>query len=95
MGKNDRCPPFEIGVSDQYFPFITVDYQGTPWVNEGNHRIMTAKELKWKFMPVELKYFSGGERNKDGLLSPDIVKKYDAEAIEKGYNPDDNFKAHI
>lgn len=53
-----------------YRPFIVVTYDGQPWVSEGNHRIMAAAQLGWKSLPVELKYFEGGERVKHGPLYP-------------------------
>ena len=45
-----------------YLPFIVVTYDGRPWVSEGNHRIMAAAKLGWDSLPVEIKYFEGGER---------------------------------
>lgn len=54
----------------EYVPFIGVGYDGQPWVLEGNHRIMAAAALGWKKLPVELKYFDGGERIESGLLYP-------------------------
>jgi hypothetical protein len=54
----------------EYVPFICVAWNGEPWVMEGNHRIMAAERLGWETLPVELKYFDGGERVKSGLLYP-------------------------
>jgi GNAT superfamily N-acetyltransferase len=61
----------------EYIPLIGVDYTGQPWVLEGNHRIMAAWNLytkeninKWDRMPVEIRYFDGGERVKDGPIYP-------------------------
>jgi len=73
MKTNNHLPKNDRG--EEYAPFIVVDHSGTPWVNEGNHRIMAAKALGWKYIPVELKYFTGGE-NQDGLLSPTKVKNW-------------------
>jgi hypothetical protein len=55
---------------EEYMPFVTVAWDGSPWVSEGNHRIMAAKKLGWKTLPVELKYFDGGERIRSGVLYP-------------------------
>jgi len=55
---------------EEYLPFINVAYNGEAWVNEGNHRIMAAARLGWDRMPVELRYFDGGERIKSGPLYP-------------------------
>lgn len=54
----------------EHIPFIMVDYSGQPWVNEGNHRIMAAKKLGWKYLPTEVRYFAGGEEHK-GPWDPD------------------------
>ncbi len=55
---------------EEYAPFIQVAYNGEPWVNEGNHRIMAAAALGFESLPVELKYYDGGERIKSGPLYP-------------------------
>ena len=55
---------------EEYLPFVNVAYNGEPWVNEGNHRIMAAARLGWDRLPVELRYFDGGERIKSGPLYP-------------------------
>ena len=51
-------------------PFINVAYNGEAWVNEGNHRIMAAAALGWDTLPVELRYFDGGERIEHGAMYP-------------------------
>jgi hypothetical protein len=88
MGKNNHLP---VENGKQYAPFITVDMNGTPWVSEGNHRIKAAKQLGWKYLPVELKYFSGGEE-KDGMLNPVAARGYDTSAISAGFKPDNEFR---
>jgi len=50
--------------------YVMVAYNDEAWVNEGNHRIMAAFRLGWKKMPVEIKYFDGGERVQDGIMYP-------------------------
>lgn len=106
MEENDRLPP-SLNATDamsepnqlqsknykQYAPFITVWYDGTPWISEGNHRIMAAKKLGWKYIPIELRYFTGGEEA-DGPLSPAKVKAMDSEAIAAGFKPENEFRAH-
>jgi hypothetical protein len=54
----------------EYAPFIQVAWNGEAWVNEGNHRIMAADALGWKYLPVELRYYDGGERIESGVLYP-------------------------
>jgi hypothetical protein len=55
---------------EEYKPFINVAYNGEAWVNEGNHRIMAAAALGLKSLPVELRYYDGGERIEHGVLYP-------------------------
>lgn len=74
--KGGKLPPTERGT--EYVPYIQVAYDGTPWVNEGNHRIMAAKALGWEWIPIELRYFAGGEEA-NGPLSPAKVAQWDAQ----------------
>ena len=62
--------PLHGHTGKEYKPFINVAYDGSAWVNEGNHRIMAAAELGWESLPVEISYFDGGERIKDGAMYP-------------------------
>jgi len=62
--------PLHGHTGEEYKPFINVAYDGSAWVNEGNHRIMAAAELGWESLPVEISYFDGGERIKDGPMYP-------------------------
>jgi hypothetical protein len=50
-----------------------VAYNGEAWVNEGNHRIMAAYRLNWQTLPIELRYFDGGERVKSGDMYPEKI----------------------
>lgn len=68
MRDTGRLPLTDSG--EEYAPFIQVAYNGEPWVNEGNHRIMAAAALGFESLPVELKYYDGGERIKSGPLYP-------------------------
>jgi len=54
----------------EYKPFINVAYNGEAWVNEGNHRIMAAAALGWDTLPIEIRYFDGGERVEHGAMYP-------------------------
>jgi len=67
-----------------YAPFITIWQDGTPWINEGNHRIRAAAQLGYRYLPVELTYFSGAE-TRPGPLNPTQVEILDAEARHLGY----------
>lgn len=58
---------------EEYKPFIGVAWNGEPWTLEGNHRIMAAARLGWKTLPVEVKYFDGGERVRSGPLYPEKI----------------------
>jgi len=55
---------------EEYAPFVSVMYDGSAWINEGNHRIMAAAALGWSELPVELRYYDGGERVESGPLYP-------------------------
>jgi hypothetical protein len=66
----------------EYEPFVNVAYNGEAWVNEGNHRIMAAAALGWDSLPVELRYFDGGERIESGPLYPKKIGLGDQELDE-------------
>jgi hypothetical protein len=53
MEENGHLPLNDDG--KEYAPFIQVAYDGSAWANEGNHRIMAAKQLGWKWIPIELR----------------------------------------
>jgi hypothetical protein len=71
METNKKLPPGRDG--EEYLPYIMVAYNGEAWVNEGNHRIMAAYRLNWQTMPIELRYFDGGERVKSGDMYPEKI----------------------
>lgn len=56
----------------EYVPYIEIGYDGKPWVSEGNHRIMAAIAEGMDYIPVELRYFDGGQR-RAGVWSPGNV----------------------
>jgi len=92
MGENNRLP---LSNGDkQYPPFIVVDYTGQPWVNEGNHRIKAARVLKWEYLPIQIKYFAGGEEA-DGPLTPTLIQQYDAQGKAAGYSSGNDFKGKL
>ena len=65
--------PLHTHTQEEYKPFINVAYDGSAWVNEGNHRIMAAYELGWPSLPVEISYFDGGERMESGTMYPSKI----------------------
>ena len=65
----------------EYAPYIEVAYNGKPFVSEGNHRIMAAYELGWKWLPIELRYFDGGD-TVDGPLTPEKVAEWNNITME-------------
>jgi hypothetical protein len=80
MSEKKRLPTYEAsGKEYDNAPFITVDSRGRPFVTEGNHRIMVAKQLGWQYLPVEIRYFNGGELE-DGLLNPKQLEKFTKQA---------------
>jgi len=70
MEHTGKLPPMGSSPDHEYLPYIMVAYNGEAWVNEGNHRIMAAYRLNWQDMPIEIRYFDGGERIKDGPMYP-------------------------
>lgn len=91
MSKNNHLP---TEGDRQYVPFIVVDMTGTPWVNEGNHRIKAANQLKWEYLPVDIRYYAGAEEV-NGILTPSKVKAFDARASSIGFEPGNNFRGNI
>jgi hypothetical protein len=55
--------------------FINVHWDGEAWINEGNRRAMIARALGMKTIPVNIRYFAGGERV-DGPWHPDSITKF-------------------
>lgn len=94
MSEKNHLPFMGSDTNRQYAPFIMVYQDGTPYFNEGNHRVKVAVKLGWKYIPIELRYFNGGELE-DGPLSPDKVKKYDAEAHAAGYETGEGFRGKL
>ena len=67
---------------------IHVREDGTPFVVEGNHRIIEGIESNRKTIPVEVKYLRGSEELQEGILSPysldpRMSKDYKMKAGEK------------
>ena len=83
--KNKLPPPYGEPDTEHYPPYIQVDQRGRPYVSEGNHRIMAARDLGFKYLPIELRYFTGGEEV-DGILSPKKLLEYDRQARAEGYD---------
>jgi hypothetical protein len=63
-------------------PYIEVAYNGEAWISEGNHRIMVAAEKGLESMPVEIRYFDGGQR-RNGPLSPSRIPSLEDADIRK------------
>ena len=70
MDTHKKLPPMGSSPDSEYLPYIMVAYNGEAWVNEGNHRIMAAYRLNWQDMPIEIRYFDGGERIENGPMAP-------------------------
>jgi hypothetical protein len=70
MERTGKLPPMRSDPNEEYLPYIEVAYNGEAWVNEGNHRIMAAYRLNWQDMPIEIRYFDGGERIATGPMAP-------------------------
>ncbi len=63
---------------------VGVNHKGVPYILEGNHRVSVALANGIKTIPVEVKYWNGGE-GVQGVLTPEIVKQnaVDPETIFK------------
>lgn len=85
MKRYKRLPYVDSASKRHYSPYIMVWQDGTPYVNEGNHRIMAAQRLGFKYLPIEISYFSGAEQKDSSVLSPDKVKAYDSDAHSEGF----------
>lgn len=57
-------------------PFVVVDPFGVPWINEGNHRLMVSLSKGISHVPVEVRYFSGGQELA-GDFSPESLMSLD------------------
>lgn len=86
MSATGRLPQLGEAGGD-YLPYIEVIQGGEAWVNQGNHRIMSADKLGWTHLPVLIRYYNGAERD-DGPLQPDTVIKLDGEAHRSGVTLD-------
>ncbi len=84
MSTTGRLPKFSEDSKNEYHPFITVDQRGIPFVSEGNHRIMAADKLGWKWLPVEIRYFNGGE-DADGPLHPEKIRALHGAPAKKAF----------
>ena len=69
--------------------FITVDYNGKPLINEGNNRLAVAIQEGLTEVPVEIRWFAGGEEV-PGPLSPDNLQKMVTETsgLRSGIRPE-------
>jgi hypothetical protein len=77
MRVHGRLPP-SAHRAEEYAPYVEVDQTGTPWMNEGNHRVMAADRLGWSYLPTEVRYYNGGELER-GLLNPaDVLSDHSA-----------------
>lgn len=90
MSDTGKLPLTDSG--KEYAPFVVVAHNGEAWVSEGNHRIMAADKLGWDTLPVELKYFDGGERIKSGPLYPGKIG-LGKPNLDEGVNDPAIFKA--
>lgn len=46
----------------EYVPYVEIGYDGKPWLSEGNHRVQAAIAAGLEYVPIELKYFDGGQK---------------------------------
>jgi hypothetical protein len=58
----------------EYVPYVEIGYDGKPFISEGNHRVMAAIAEGMEYIPVELRYFDGGQR-RAGKWAPNNLKE--------------------
>lgn len=65
-----------IEVEGVYSPiFINVEYDGEALISEGNRRALISRTLGFDYIPVEIRYYAGGELI-DTPWHPDSIVKY-------------------
>jgi len=89
MSVNNKLPPMSNG--QQYVPMIQVWQDGRWYINEGNHRIKVAKALRWKCLPVDIRWYSGGENIQDPKrgIDPKTVMELDTTCHRAGFSVTD------
>lgn len=97
MSENNHLPTYQSwdGKELQKFPFIQAWINGKWYVNEGNHRIKVARMLGWKYIPLEVRWFTGGDiqTHREGF-TPEQVIAFDERAHNEGYSVT-NFRGKI
>jgi GNAT superfamily N-acetyltransferase len=73
--------------NEEYLPYIEVGHDGVAWVSEGNHRIMAAAALGWESIPVQIRYFDGGQRHA-GQWAPGNLLRLNEQLLNKSANTD-------
>jgi len=89
METYNHLPTYKTfrGEELQTSPFIQVWINGKWYVNEGNHRIKVARRLGWKYIPLQIRWFSGAdlESHPEGF-TPEQVIAFDTLAHNEGYS---------
>jgi hypothetical protein len=70
--ETGRMPLMDDG--REYVPYVEIGYDGKPFISEGNHRVMAAIAEGMEYIPVQLRYFDGGQR-RAGRWSPENLKE--------------------
>lgn len=65
----------EHGFLFDHVPFVTVNHLGEAYISEGNNRIAVAAAIGLEAIPVEIRYFNGGEAV-DGPLHPSKLEGF-------------------
>lgn len=90
--RTGQMPLYEKwnGEKEQTFPFINAWVDGKWYVNEGNHRIKVARMLGWKYIPLEIKWYGGGDiqPHRRGF-TPEEVLAFDEQAHREGFSVTD------
>jgi hypothetical protein len=89
MTQHNHLPTYKNwkGEQEQTFPMIQAWLNGKWYINEGNHRIKVARMLGWKYIPLEIRWYTGGDikAHPEGF-TPEQVIAFDTLAHNEGYS---------
>ena len=88
IANNPKLPPLIDSISKHGFDadnpiLVGVNQRGEAYILEGNNRVRAAAETGVAEIPVEIRYFNGGERE-SGILSPEKVVALSNGSFGKG-----------
>lgn len=92
MTRHNTLPKWRDndGIERNESPFINAWIDGKWYTNEGNHRIKVARRLGWKYIPLQIRWYSGADiqPHRRGF-TPEQVVAFDEQAHREGYTVND------